>query len=164
LFACMRDMSNDIIIEYPFLDTKNINKIAEEAAILGVDSHKTDATLTRGKRGVLHGSLSYLLQNSEGQVQPAYSISAGLDYPGIGPEHAYLRDSKRVEYHAINDRKAMEGVKVTSEQEGIIRAMETAHALAYLDALMPRTTKGEIVILNCSGRGDKDMDTIAEYL
>jgi len=164
LLACVGGGSNAIGLFYPFLENENTTMIAVEAAGFGAESDKTAATLTAGKRGVLHGSLSYLLQNEEGQIQPAYSISAGLDYPGIGPEHAYLRDSKRVEYHAINDRKAMEGVKVISEQEGIIPALETAHAVAYLDALMPRTTKGEIVILNCSGRGDKDMDTIAEYL
>lgn len=138
--------------------------IGLEAAGLGVDSHKTAATLTVGNRGVLHGSFSYLLQNSEGQVQPAHSISAGLDYPGIGPEHSHLRDAERVEYHAITDEQAMEGVKLLSEQEGIIPALESAHAVAYLETLMPQTTSDEIVVLNCSGRGDKDMPTISEYL
>lgn len=164
LLACVGGGSNAIGLFYPFLEDENIKIFAVEAAGLGVDSDKTAATLSRGQRGVLHGSLSYLLQNSEGQVQPAYSISAGLDYPGIGPEHAHLFDSKRIQYRPITDEQAMKGVRLLSELEGIIPALETAHAIAYLDKLMPKTSKDEIVILNCSGRGDKDMGTISEYL
>lgn len=164
LLACVGGGSNAIGLFYPFIEEKNVKMIGLEAAGLGVNSDKTAATLSSGKRGVLHGSLSYLLQNSEGQIQPAHSISAGLDYPGIGPEHSYLRDSKRVKYHAVTDQQAMEAVKLLSEQEGIIPALETAHALAYLEELMPQTSKDEIVIINCSGRGDKDMGTISRYL
>lgn len=164
LVACVGGGSNAIGLFYPFLDEEDITMIGLEAAGLGANTDQTAATLTIGNQGVLHGSLSYLLQNEEGQIQPAHSISAGLDYPGIGPEHAYLRDEKRAEYHAITDKEAMEGVKLLSEQEGIIPALESAHALAYLETLMPQTDEDEIVVLNCSGRGDKDMTTIAENL
>ncbi|MEX0596974.1 MAG: tryptophan synthase subunit beta, partial [Candidatus Paceibacterota bacterium] len=114
--------------------------------------------------GILHGSLSYLLQSEEGQIELAHSISAGLDYPGVGPEHAHLKDLGRVEYKAVTDDEAMDAVKLLSETEGIIPALETAHAFAWLENLMPQTSKDEIVILNLSGRGDKDMGTISEYI
>jgi tryptophan synthase beta chain len=138
--------------------------IGIEAAGEGIDTDKTAATLSCGRPGVLHGSLSFLLQNEEGQVHPVHSISAGLDYPGIGPEHAHLFDSKRVEYHAVTDDEALEGVKLLSETEGIIPALESAHAVTWLDKLMPKTSTDEIVVLNCSGRGDKDMGTISENM
>lgn len=164
LLACVGGGSNAIGFFYPFIDKTSVKMIGIEAAGHGIDTDKTAATLTIGTPGVLHGSLSYLLQSKEGQVRLAHSISAGLDYPGIGPEHSYLFDSKRVIYKAITDARAMEGVKLLSELEGIIPALETAHAVAYLEELMPRTKEDEIVVLNCSGRGDKDMTTIAEYL
>jgi len=164
LLACVGGGSNAIGFFYPFLENENIKMIAIEAAGLGIDSDKTAATLTRGTHGVLHGSLSYLLQSEEGQILLAHSISAGLDYPGIGPEHAYLHDLKRVHYHSITDRQAMEAVKLLSKKEGIIPALETAHALSYLDTLMPQTQPDELVVVNCSGRGDKDMKTISNYL
>ncbi|MEX2600722.1 MAG: tryptophan synthase subunit beta [Balneolaceae bacterium] len=164
LLACVGGGSNAIGFLHPFLEDENVKMIAIEAAGLGADTDKTAATLTRGTFGVLHGSLSYLLQSEEGQVLLAHSISAGLDYPGIGPEHAYLHDLKRVHYHGVTDREAMEAVKLVSEKEGIIPALETAHALAWLEKLMPLTRKDEIVVVNCSGRGDKDMTTISEYL
>ncbi|HAC16518.1 MAG TPA: tryptophan synthase subunit beta, partial [Bacteroidetes bacterium] len=121
-------------------------------------------TFSNGKPGVLHGSLSYLLQTSQGQIALAHSVSAGLDYPGVGPEHAHLHDSGRVNYVPITDQEALEGVKLASKLEGIIPALETAHAIAYLKKLMPTTTPDEIVVINCSGRGDKDMGTISKYL
>ncbi len=164
LLACVGGGSNAIGLFYPFIDFDDITMIGLEAAGLGAKTSQTAATLTSGKRGVLHGSLSYLLQNREGQVQEAHSVSAGLDYPGIGPEHSYLKDSKRVKYYAITDEQALNAVKLLSEQEGIIPALETAHALAYLEELMPKTSEGEIVIVNCSGRGDKDMRTISENI
>ncbi len=164
LLACVGGGSNAIGFFHPFIDEESVKMIGLEAAGLGADTEKTAATLSIGTPGVLHGSLSYLLQSEEGQVHLAHSISAGLDYPGIGPEHSYLFDSKRVTYKAITDAQAMEGVKLLSELEGIIPALETAHAVAYLDELMPNTSPEEIVVLNCSGRGDKDMETIAEYL
>jgi tryptophan synthase beta chain len=164
LLACVGGGSNAIGFFHPFIDDEDIKMIGLEASGHGVDSGKTAATLSRGTQGVLHGSLSFLLHNEEGQVQPAHSISAGLDYPGIGPEHAHLFDSKRVQYHPIDDEQALSAVKLLSEQEGIIPALETAHALAYLERLMPETSSDDIVIVNCSGRGDKDMETISKHL
>lgn len=162
--ACVGGGSNAAGIFYPFINDKAVRLIAVEAAGLGIDSGKTAATLTRGTPGILHGFLSMLLQNEDGQVTLAHSISAGLDYPGIGPEHAHLFDTKRARYVPIDDFRAMEGVKLTSELEGIIPALETAHALAYLDDLMPETSEGEIVVVCLSGRGDKDMNTISAEL
>jgi len=164
MVACVGGGSNAIGFFYPFLENENVKMIGIEAAGLGVDTDQTAATLTKGSPGVLHGSLSYLLQSSEGQIQLAHSISAGLDYPGIGPEHSYLFDLKRVHYYGVTDRDAMDAVKLLSLKEGIIPAIETAHAVAYLKTLMPLTRKDEIVVLNCSGRGDKDMKTISEYI
>ena len=164
LLACVGGGSNAMGLFYPFIEDQSVKMYGLEAAGLGADTDQTAATLTKGSRGVLHGSLSYLLQNDQGQIQLAHSISAGLDYPGIGPEHSYLRDSDRVEYIGVTDEQAMEGVKLLSEQEGIIPALETAHAVAYLDELMPQTSQGEVVVLNCSGRGDKDMGTISKNL
>ncbi|MBN2732766.1 MAG: tryptophan synthase subunit beta [Balneolaceae bacterium] len=164
LLACVGGGSNAIGFYHPFIEDKDIKMIGLEASGHGIDSGKTAATLSRGTHGVLHGSLSFLLHNEEGQVQPAHSISAGLDYPGIGPEHAHLFDIKRVQYYPIDDKQALAAVKLLSEKEGIIPALETAHALAYLDTLMPKTSSDEIVIVNCSGRGDKDMGTISKYI
>lgn len=164
LLACVGGGSNAMGLFYPFIEDESVKMIGLEAAGLGADTDKTAATLTIGDRGVLHGSMSYLLQDSEGQIQLAHSISAGLDYPGIGPEHSYLRDTNRASYYPITDEQAMEGVKLLSELEGIIPALETAHALAYLEELMPKTSKDEIVVLNCSGRGDKDMGTISKNI
>lgn len=163
LVACVGGGSNAIGLFYPFIEDEDVKMIGVEAAGLGVDTDQTAATLTKGTRGVLHGSLSYLLQSDEGQIQLAHSISAGLDYPGIGPEHSYLHDTKRVHYFAVTDSDAMDAVKLLSKKEGIIPAIETAHALAYLEKLMPMTQKDEIVVVNCSGRGDKDMETISEW-
>jgi len=164
LLACVGGGSNAIGIFYPFIEDESVQMYGLEAAGLGAETDKTAATLSIGQPGVLHGSMSYLLHNSEGQIQLAHSISAGLDYPGIGPEHSYLYKTKRVHYKAITDDQAMEGVKLLSETEGIIPALETAHAIAYLDELMPKTSKDEIVVLNCSGRGDKDMGTISKNI
>lgn len=163
IIACVGGGSNAIGFFYPFIDDESVKMIGVEAAGLGSDTDQTAATLTIGTPGILHGSLSYLLHNNEGQIQLAHSISAGLDYPGIGPEHSYLHDIKRVSYYGVTDKDAMAAVKRTSELEGIIPAIETAHALAYLETLMPLTKQDEIVVLNCSGRGDKDMKTIADY-
>ena len=163
LLACVGGGSNAIGFFYPFIDDESVKMIGIEAAGLGSDTDQTAATLTIGTPGVLHGSLSYLLHNSEGQIQLAHSISAGLDYPGIGPEHSHLHDIKRVRYFGVTDQEAMDAVKLISDKEGIIPAIETAHAFAYLETLMPLTTKEEIVVVNCSGRGDKDMKTISEW-
>ena len=163
LIACVGGGSNALGIFYPFMDDE-VQIIGVEAAGYGVNSGQTAATITKGTPGILHGSLSYLLHDQNGQIELAHSISAGLDYPGIGPEHSYLHDSGRVQYHAVTDDEAMDAVKLLSQEEGIIPALETAHAFAWLEYLMPNTTEDQIVILNCSGRGDKDMKTISENL
>ena len=150
-------------IFYPFLEHPETKLIGLEAAGLGVESGQTAATLTAGTPGVLHGSLSFLLQTTSGQVELAHSISAGLDYPGVGPEHAHLSDKGLVDYFPVTDAEAMDALKLVSQLEGIIPAIETAHAFAHLEKLMPDTSENEIVVLNCSGRGDKDMGTISEY-
>lgn len=163
LVACVGGGSNALGLFYPFMDD-NVKIIGVEAAGYGVDSGKTAATITKGSPGILHGSLSYLLHDKNGQIELAHSISAGLDYPGIGPEHSHLFDSGRVQYHAVTDEEALNAVKLISQKEGIIPALETAHAIAWLEKLMPETTEDQIVILNLSGRGDKDMKTISENL
>lgn len=163
LLACVGGGSNAIGFFYPFIDDESVKMIGIEAAGLGSDTDQTAATLTIGTPGVLHGSLSYLLHNSEGQIQLAHSISAGLDYPGIGPEHSHLHDIKRVRYYGVTDQQAMDAVKLVSDKEGIIPAIETAHAFAYLETLMPLTNTEDVVVVNCSGRGDKDMKTISEW-
>ena len=163
LLACVGGGSNAIGLFYPFINDE-VKMIGIEAAGFGVDSGKTAATITKGTPGILHGSLSYLLHDENGQIEPAHSISAGLDYPGVGPEHSYLHDLKRVEYYSVTDAEAMEAVKLLSRKEGIIPALETAHAFAWLEYMMPNTTEDEILIINCSGRGDKDMGTISENM
>tara|TARA_Y100001935_G_scaffold224416_1_gene200663 strand:+ start:70084 stop:71289 length:1206 start_codon:yes stop_codon:yes gene_type:complete len=164
LLACVGGGSNAMGLFYPFINDESVKIIGIEAAGYGVESGKTAATITKGTPGILHGSLSYLLHDDNGQIELAHSISAGLDYPGIGPEHSYLHDSGRVSYHSVTDDEAMEAVKLISRLEGIIPALETAHAFAWLENLMPQTKEGEIVIVNLSGRGDKDMGTISENL
>lgn len=163
LLACVGGGSNAMGLFYPFIED-DVKIIGIEAAGYGVDSGKTAATITKGTPGILHGSLSYLLHDQNGQIELAHSISAGLDYPGIGPEHSYLHDSKRVEYYSVTDDEAMEAVKLLSQKEGIIPALETAHAFAWLEKMMPQTSEDEIIIVNLSGRGDKDMGTISENL
>ena len=163
LLACVGGGSNAMGLFYPFIED-DVKIIGIEAAGYGVDSGKTAATITKGTPGILHGSLSYLLHDQNGQIELAHSISAGLDYPGIGPEHSFLHDSKRVEYYSVTDDEAMEAVKLLSQKEGIIPALETAHAFAWLEKMMPQTSKDEIIIVNLSGRGDKDMGTISENL
>jgi len=164
LIACVGGGSNAMGFFYPFIEDESVNIIGIEAAGFGVDSGKTAATLTKGTPGILHGSMSYLLHDINGQIELAHSISAGLDYPGIGPEHSHLHDTKRVDYHAVTDDEAMEAVKLLSKKEGIIPALETAHAFAWLENLMSTTKEDQVVIVNCSGRGDKDMGTISENL
>jgi tryptophan synthase beta chain len=164
VIACVGGGSNAMGIFYPFLNDIDVNLIGIEAAGLGVDTNQTAATLTKGSPGVLHGAMSMLLQTESGQVDLAHSVSAGLDYPGIGPEHAYLFTSGRVEYHAITDSEALEAVQQVSRMEGIIPALETAHAFAWLNYMMPNTTEDQIVVINSSGRGDKDMGTISREI
>lgn len=162
--ACVGGGSNAIGMFSPMLEHKKIKLFGIEAAGEGLHTSRHAATLTGGKPGILHGSLSYLLQTEHGQIAEAHSVSAGLDYPGVGPEHSFLRDTKRVTYASVTDDEAIEGVRLLSSMEGIIPAIETAHAIAWLNKLMPETKKDEIVVLNCSGRGDKDMETISKYM
>jgi tryptophan synthase beta chain len=163
LVACVGGGSNAIGLFHPFLDEPSVRCIGVEASGEGLDGRHA-ATLTLGTPGILHGALSYLLQDDEGQVQLAHSISAGLDYPGVGPEHAFLKQSGRVEYIPATDDEALEGVKLLSSTEGIIPALETAHAIAGLARITPSTQHDDLIVLNCSGRGDKDMATIAEAI
>jgi tryptophan synthase beta chain len=161
LVACVGGGSNAMGLFHPFLDT-NVRLCGVEAAGLGVDTHHHAATLMMGTPGVLHGSYSYLLQDANGQVELPHSISAGLDYPGVGPEHSALKDAGRVEYAAVTDDDAVKAAYRLARFEGIIPALETAHALAHLDILMPSTEKSDIVVVGLSGRGDKDLGTLTE--
>ncbi len=159
--ACVGGGSNAIGLFFPFLVDRSVRLVGVEAAGEGLDRRHA-ATLSCGTPGVLHGALSYLLQDSEGQVQPAHSISAGLDYPGVGPEHAFLKDLGRVEYVTATDREALDAVKLLSRTEGIIPALETAHAIAALMRMAPDMAVEQVIVLNCSGRGDKDMNIISK--
>ncbi len=163
LVACVGGGSNAIGMFAPFLDDPEVKMYGVEAAGEGL-SRRHAATLLRGEPGILHGALSYLLQDDDGQIRLAHSVSAGLDYPGVGPEHSYLKDTGRVEYAAVTDREALDGVRLLAQTEGIIPALETAHAVAFLPDLAERMSSDSIVVLNCSGRGDKDMETISENL
>ena len=164
LIACVGGGSNAMGLFHPFVEEKSIRMIGVEAAGDGVTTGRHAATITEGRIGVLHGAMSLLLQNDDGQIQEAHSISAGLDYPGVGPEHSYLREIGRAEYVAVTDEEALNALKLVSELEGIIPALETAHAFAWLENLCPTLKSGTEVILNCSGRGDKDVNTVAARL
>ncbi len=164
LLACVGGGSNAMGLFYEFVKDTSVRLIGIEAAGEGVASGKHAATLTAGTPGVLHGAMSYLLQDAEGQVIEPHSISAGLDYPGVGPEHSYLKDSGRAEYYSITDREAIAAFQRLCELEGIIPALETAHAFAYLDVLCPQLSGSPRIIINSSGRGDKDVQTVAKYL
>jgi len=164
LLACVGGGSNAMGLFYEFLKDSSVRIIGVEAAGESIISGKHAATLTKGRPGVLHGAMSYLLQDEEGQVMEAHSISAGLDYPGVGPEHSYLKDSGRAEYYSITDVEAIEALQRLSELEGIIPALETSHAIAYLEMLCPQLTGSPRIVINCSGRGDKDVQTVAKYL
>jgi tryptophan synthase beta chain len=158
ILACVGGGSNAMGIFYPFLEDLNVKLIGIEAAGHGVKTDQHAATLTAGRVGILHGSKSYLLQDEDGQVIPAYSISAGLDYPGVGPEHSYLKEKQRVNYQSVTDQEAIAAFKLLSEKEGIIPALESSHALAYLEKLVPQLQKKDVVVVNLSGRGDKDIN------
>lgn len=164
LVACVGGGSNAMGLFYPFIEDKDVALIGVEAGGLGVESGKHGATFAKGKVGVLHGMKTMLLQTEEGQIAHAHSISAGLDYPGVGPEHAYLGETNRAQYVSITDEEALEGFKYLSRTEGIIPALESAHAIAYTMKLAPKMNKDDILVVNLSGRGDKDVDTVAKYL
>jgi tryptophan synthase beta chain len=161
--ACVGGGSNAMGIFAGFVRDEGVELVGVEAAGEGLDTDHHSASITKGTPGVLHGSLSYLLQDEHGQVHPAHSISAGLDYPGVGPEHAFLHDSGRAEYVAVSDTEALRGVAMLSRLEGIIPALETAHAVAWVAREAGRWSKDEPVLLCVSGRGDKDMATISQF-
>jgi tryptophan synthase beta chain len=164
ILACVGGGSNAMGIFHEFVDDQQVRLIGVEAGGEGVNTAKHAATLTKGSPGVLHGSFSYLLQDEEGQVIDPHSISAGLDYPGIGPEHSFLKDWGRAEYFAVTDAQALEAFQRLSRLEGIIPALETSHALAFLETLCPTLADGTRVVINCSGRGDKDVNTAINAL
>ncbi|MEG3941644.1 tryptophan synthase subunit beta [Microcoleus sp. S36b_A3] len=164
LLACVGGGSNAMGLFHEFVGEESVRLIGVEAAGEGVDTDKHAATLTKGTVGVLHGAMSYLLQDNEGQVIEPHSISAGLDYPGVGPEHSYLKDAGRAEYYSVTDADALAAFQRLSQLEGIIPALETAHAIAYLETLCPQLTGSPRIVLNCSGRGDKDVNTVAKVM
>ena len=162
--ACVGGGSNSMGLFYPFLENEKVKLVGVEAAGLGVDTYKHGASLTKGSAGVLHGMMSYLLHDDDGQVTEAHSISAGLDYPGVGCEHSYLRDSGRATYATITDAEALEGFKLLCSKEGIIPALESSHAIAHVAKLAPKMKKDEIILVCLSGRGDKDVNQIADRM
>ncbi|NER50739.1 MAG: tryptophan synthase subunit beta [Symploca sp. SIO1A3] len=164
LLACVGGGSNAMGLFHEFVHEAGVRLIGVEAAGEGVESEKHAATLTCGRPGVLHGAMSYLLQDNDGQVLEAHSISAGLDYPGVGPEHSYLKDSGRAEYYSVTDEQAIAAFRLLSELEGIIPALETSHAIAYLETLCPQLSGSPYIVINCSGRGDKDVQTVAKVI
>jgi len=161
LVACVGGGSNAIGLFHPFLDTE-ARLVGVEAAGLGLDTGKHAASLLAGRVGVLHGMKSYILQDEAGQIQPTHSISAGLDYPGVGPEHSYYKERGRASYVAVTDEEALEGFRLLSEKEGIIPALEPAHAIYYTAKLARQLSKEQIILVNLSGRGDKDLDIVAQ--
>ena len=164
LLACVGGGSNAMGLFHSFVNDKTVRLIGVEAAGSGINTDKHAATITKGTVGILHGSMSLLLQDNEGQVQEAHSISAGLDYPGVGPEHSFLKDIGRAEYGAVTDLEALRALKLVSELEGIIPALETAHAFAWLEKLCPTLNKDSEIVINCSGRGDKDVNTVSSRI
>jgi tryptophan synthase beta chain len=162
--ACIGGGSNAMGLFHPFLDDASVRLIGVEAGGHGIDSGEHAASLTGGRPGVLHGNRTYLLQDEDGQIKEAHSISAGLDYPGIGPEHSWLHDIGRVEYVSATDKEALAAFQLCSRTEGIIPALEPAHALAYVTKLAPTMSKDEIIVMNLCGRGDKDIFAVAEHL
>jgi tryptophan synthase beta chain len=165
IIACVGGGSNSMGIFFPFLPgVPGVRLIGVEAAGLGLESGKHAAALAMGARGVLHGAMQYLLQDENGQVQLAHSISAGLDYPGVGPEHCYLKDQKLVEYVSITDREALDALLLLSRIEGIIPALESAHAIAYAIKIASTMQETQNIIVNLSGRGDKDLGTVMKEL
>ncbi len=164
LVACIGGGSNAIGLFYPFIEDKNVNIIGVEAAGKGLESGAHAASISKGKPGVLHGSRTYLLQDDDGQIEDAHSISAGLDYPGIGPEHSWLHESGRVNYVSATDDEALEAFQLVSKLEGIIPALEPAHALGHVIKLAPTLPKDHLLVVNLCGRGDKDIFTVANAL
>ncbi|MEO0868630.1 MAG: tryptophan synthase subunit beta [Cyanobacteria bacterium J06642_11] len=164
LVACVGGGSNAMGLFHEFVKDSSVRMIGIEASGEGVSTGKHAATLTAGRVGVLHGAMSFLLQDADGQVIEPHSISAGLDYPGVGPEHSYLKEIGRAEYYGVTDQEALDAFQLLSQREGIIPALETAHAFAYLEKLCPQLEGSPKIVLNCSGRGDKDVQTVAKVL
>ncbi|MMZ59179.1 Tryptophan synthase beta chain [compost metagenome] len=163
LVAAVGGGSNAIGMFYPFVEDASVQLVGVEAAGRGVDTEYHAATMTKGTKGVFQGSMSYLLQDAFGQVLPAHSISAGLDYPGIGPEHSYLKDIERAKYYPITDQEALDALQLLSRTEGIIPALESAHAVAQVVKLAPSMTRDQVIVICLSGRGDKDVESIMAY-
>jgi tryptophan synthase beta chain len=161
LIACVGGGSNAMGLFYPFIENKNVRLIGVEAGGLGLSTGKHAAPLNDGKEGILHGMRTYLMQDDAGQIIETHSVSAGLDYPGVGPEHAWLKDIGRAEYVAADDEEALEAFKELTKVEGIMPALETAHGIAYVKKLAPTMSKEQTIIVNVSGRGDKDINTVA---
>ncbi|MBR97496.1 MAG: tryptophan synthase subunit beta [Dehalococcoidia bacterium] len=162
--ACVGGGSNAMGLFFDFIEDENVKLVGVEAGGDGIETGRHSSTITAGSIGVLHGSMSYVIQDDDGQVIETHSISAGLDYPGVGPEHSWLNDTGRAEYVSVNDSQALEGFKLMCETEGIIPALEPAHAIYYISQLAPRLSKEKAILLGLSGRGDKDMDTVASAL
>jgi len=163
IVACLGGGSNAIGAFYDFINDKKVSLIAVEAAGKGLNTKKHSATINKGSDGILHGSLSKVLQTDDGQIKEVYSIAAGLDYPGVGPEHSYLSEIKRAIYATATDKEAIEAFKILSDTEGIIPAIESAHAVAYVLREAKKYKKNDIVVINLSGRGDKDLETMEKY-
>ncbi|MDR3707221.1 MAG: tryptophan synthase subunit beta [Capsulimonadaceae bacterium] len=164
VIACVGGGSNAMGMFYPFVRDESVKLIGVEAAGRGIETGEHAATLTAGSEGVLHGSHSFVLQDEYGQVMPTHSVSAGLDYPGVGPEHAYWKEIGRASYVTVTDQEALDAFQWTARMEGIIPALESSHALAYVRKFAPNLPKDQIVLVSLSGRGDKDVDTVAELL
>ncbi|MCK5235395.1 MAG: tryptophan synthase subunit beta, partial [Deltaproteobacteria bacterium] len=164
LIACVGGGSNAMGLFYPFLNDKKVKMVGVEAAGLGIKTGKHAASICGGRVGILHGSKSYLLQDKDGQVLHTHSISAGLDYPGVGPEHSYLKDTGRVQYTSIRDDEALRSFEILSECEGIIPALESSHTVAYGIKAAKKLGRGKTIIVNLSGRGDKDLQTVSRRL
>ncbi|WP_170007150.1 tryptophan synthase subunit beta [Bacillus fonticola] len=162
--ACIGGGSNAMGMFYPFVEDEQVRLYGVEAAGSGIDTEKHAASLTKGKLGVLHGAKMYLLQDDDGQVQEAHSVSAGLDYPGVGPEHSHLKDIERVQYTSITDEEALAAFQLLAKKEGIIPALESSHAVAYAEKLGKTMNKGETLVICLSGRGDKDVNQVRELL
>jgi tryptophan synthase beta chain len=164
LVACVGGGSNALGLFYPFIKDSNVRMIGVEAAGLGIASGSHAAPLCAGSPGILHGNLTYLLQDQHGQITHAHSISAGLDYPGVGPEHSWLKDSGRAEYVSITDDEALEGFRMLTQEEGIMPALESSHAIAHIIKLAPTLPRDKTIVVCLSGRGDKDIHTVAEAM
>jgi tryptophan synthase beta chain len=164
IIACVGGGSNAAGMFHPFVDDKQVKLIGVEAGGRGTALGQHAATLTQGKPGVLHGALSYVLQNDDGQTADVHSVSAGLDYPGVGPEHSYWKDNKRVDYTCITDAEALAAFQLFARTEGILPALETSHAIAQAQKLAPTLSRDQVIVINLSGRGDKDCQEVARLI